>query len=227
MSQTLINRLLVSRPGKRISFINTQSVLTALILGLGALAFWFLTTTTVINLGVGQNMLKSELPELWMHGDVVVMVRHAERCDRSGNPCLGSSDGITVKGGYAALAVGAGLQQLGLGKAELIASPLIRTRQTADFIWGREVAIQHWLSECNSGFKDAVLEHKRPGKNLVLITHSGCIDQFERKMDVRAGARSSAYTEAFFVQVDGVHSVKMLGSLAAAAWKDMSSEQLH
>ncbi len=33
----------------------------------------------------------------------------------------------------------------------------------------------------------AVQAHKAGGENLILITHSGCIDQFERKVGVPGG----------------------------------------
>lgn len=186
---------------------------------------WFWAATPVVDLGVSSNMLKSGLYQRWAEGDVVVMVRHAERCDRSGNTCLGSLDGITKNGSNAALAVGSGLQQLGLVNTRMLASPLTRTRQTAEFISGRAVPTQNWLSECDSGFKDAVLANKKLNENLVLVTHSGCIDQFERKMGVHAADRSSDYTQALFVQVDGSHAPKILGSLDADQWKNLTIGQ--
>ena len=63
-----------------------------------------------------------------------------------------------------------------------------------------------------------MLAHKKAHENLVLITHSGCIDQFQRKLGVRAGQRDSAYTQAFFVKVDGKQAPRILGSLDAMDW---------
>jgi phosphohistidine phosphatase SixA len=186
---------------------------------LGAVVIWFSTATPVMDLGAGNNMIKSGLEEQWRQGSVVVMIRHAERCDRSANPCLGAADGITVDGSNAALAVGTGLRRLGLEKARMIASPLTRTRQTADFVSGQPVTTQDWVGECDDGFKGAVLAHKSDNENLILITHSGCIDHFERQMGVRAGSRSSAYTQAVFVQVDGKNKPRIIGSLNAAQWE--------
>ncbi|MCR8718710.1 histidine phosphatase family protein, partial [Pseudomonas syringae] len=54
-----------------------------------------------------------------------------------------------------------------------------------------------------------------------------CIDQFERKLGVPGGERSSEYAQAFFVQMDGSHRPKVLGSLNAGQWVNLSSEQFN
>ncbi|WP_410478256.1 histidine phosphatase family protein [Pseudomonas syringae group sp. J309-1] len=228
MSTTLINESVI--PGKTsfTAMFSGRSVMSvAAAIFAVVLIAWFYKATPVVDLSINNNFNNSKLYDRWVRGDVVVMVRHAERCDRSGNPCLGSADGITVKGSQSAQAVGVGLQQMGLENSRIIASPLTRTRQTADFILGRAVPTQSWASECNSGFKDAVLAHKQLAQNLVLITHSGCIDQFERKMGVRAGDRSSEYTQAVFVRVDGKHAPSIIGSMDAAQWKNMTIGQVN
>ncbi|WP_244657204.1 lipopolysaccharide core heptose(II)-phosphate phosphatase PmrG [Pseudomonas syringae] len=201
------------RPGR----LTMVRALAVAVVTLAALVGWWLTSTTVIDLSRSGSAW-SGLQQQWQQGRVVVMIRHAERCDRSAGACLGPLDGITINGQYAAQAVGAGLQALGLDHARLLASPMTRTRQTADLIGGRHVAAQVWVGKCESDFKDAVLGHKKAHENLVLMTHSGCIDQFERKMGVRADQRSSDYAQAVFVQVDGVHAPSILGELDAAQW---------
>ncbi len=207
---------------------NRKSILCLfVIIALGAVLVWFCTATPVPDLSAGSNLSQSKLYEEWARGDVVIMLRHAERCDRSNNPCLGSADSITISGSRAASAVGIGLQRLGLDKVQMIASPLTRTRQTADFIRGRSVQTQSWVGDCGNGFKDAVLKHKKTAENLVLITHSGCIDQFERKMGVRAGERSTDYIQALFVKMDGQQAPRIIGSLGAAHWKNIIPGQVH
>ncbi|QLG94746.1 histidine phosphatase family protein [Pseudomonas yamanorum] len=198
-------------------------------LGLAAIvvltaATWFFLAPRVPDLGDGNNLVQSGLNEQWMDGNVIVMVRHAERCDRSSNPCFGAPEGITVNGQQQALAVAKGFQKLGLDNATLISSPKTRTQQTADLIAGNTVTSQKWVGECNAGFRDAAMAHKKPGENLVLITHSGCIDHFERTMQVPAGQRSSDYAEAFFIAADGAHAPRILGSLSVTQWKIVMSE---
>ncbi|MGV6393779.1 histidine phosphatase family protein [Pseudomonas caspiana] len=226
MAHTLMIGSVPAQHASRMRRFNYGRIaLIASIVTLAMVSGWLLTATPVVDLGVSSNRLKSGLYQDWARGDVVVMIRHAERCDRSGNTCLGTADGITKTGSNAAVAVGSGLQRLGLENTRMLASPLTRTRQTADFIAGRAVPTQNWLSECDNGFKGAVMANKKLKENLVLITHSGCIDQFERKMGVHASDRSSEYTQAFFVQVDGTHAPKILGSLDAAQWKNLTIEQ--
>ncbi|HCS46020.1 MAG TPA: histidine phosphatase family protein [Pseudomonas sp.] len=228
MPHTLINDSLISRfVPHALRLHGKYLALIVITLVVGAVVLWFSTATPVMDLGAGNNMIKSELKEKWVQGSIVALVRHAERCDRSANPCLGDAEGITVNGSNAAIAVGTGLRQLGLDKARMIASPSTRTRQTADLISGRAVTTQDWVSECDSAFKEAVLAHKSRNENLILITHSGCIDHFERQMGVRAGERSSAYTQTLFVKVDGIHDPRILGSLNAAQWKELADAHLN
>lgn len=200
--------------------------LAVVVVTLAATLGWWLSSTTVIDLGRSGSAW-SGLQTQWQQGRVVVMIRHAERCDRSANPCLGPLDGITVQGQHAAQGVGAGFQALGLDRTRMLASPMTRTQQTADLIRGQQVAAQAWVGECDHGFKEAVLSHKSASENLVLLTHSGCIDQFERKMGVRAGQRSSDYAQALFVQVDGVHAPRIIGELDASQWAHMTGASIN
>lgn len=206
--------------------VNWRTLFAVFSLMLTTTLIWFSTTAQVSDLASGKNLVTSGLVEQWRHGDVVVMIRHAERCDRSANSCLGSPDGITVNGSHAASDVGEGLRRLGLDRTKLIASPLTRTQQTANYIAGQAVVPQGWAGDCNNHFKDAVVAHKIKGENLVLITHSGCIDHFERTMGVPAGERSSEYAEAFFVKMDGKSTPRILGSLNAVQWKSLANDQL-
>lgn len=192
---------------------------------LWAVGVWLLKSTPVVDLAAGGHWVESGLSSRWADGQVVVMIRHAERCDRSDSPCLASPDGITMPGSQAARAVGDGLRRtLGLANANLIASPLTRTQQTAEYIYGSAVPSQSWVGECDKGFEDAVLAHKKAHENLVLITHSGCIDHFERKLGVRAGQRDSAYAQAFFVAVDGKHAPRILGTLGPEQWAELAGD---
>jgi len=43
---------------------------------------------------------RHEVPTLraqWQKGEVIVLVRHLERCDRGNSPCLTDTDGITAR----------------------------------------------------------------------------------------------------------------------------------
>lgn len=194
---------------------------------LGALAVWFMAWPHVPDLSASGAMAKAGVYEGWKKGEVVVLIRHAERCDRSKAPCLAAPEGITINGSQAAAQVGKGLKSLGLAQTDIFASPLLRTQQTADWIVGNTVASQDWLKLCDKGFANNVLEHKSPNRNLVLVTHSGCIDQFEREQNVPGGERSIAYAQALFVSVSDKGLPRILGSISADEWQKVAQQAVN
>lgn len=184
-----------------------------------ALSTWLATRTHIMDLGNEQRLSDSGLLQDWAEGAVIVMIRHAERCDSAPGPCLDDPTGITVAGSQAANRVGQGLHQLGLNNADLFSSPKLRTRQTAHFILGQAVATEAWLEGCDNQFASEALAHKRPGHNLVLVTHNGCIDHFARQQNVVGGERESGYASALFVSVDGNGKARILGRLNEPDWQ--------
>ncbi|MGE8065783.1 histidine phosphatase family protein [Pseudomonas sp. NPDC089569] len=156
----------------------------------------------------------------WADGDVVVLVRHAERCDRSSNPCLGPADGITRAGSDAAALVGQGLQQLGMAQTEVFSSPMTRTVQTAHSMFGKDAQTQDWLASCGSSMSRDVVAHKRMGHNLVLVTHSNCISDFEAQTGFEH-AKTSEYGSALFVVFGADGQLQPLGIVNADDWSSM------
>ena len=124
------------------------------------------------------------LTRSWAQGDVIALVRHVERCDRSIAPCLGPVDGVTVRATDTARQLGADFQKMGLQNVDIYSSPLTRTRQTAGFMFERPVQAQDWLFNCRSTLLSDALKHKVAGRNLVLVTHSECMDQLEQSLHV-------------------------------------------
>ncbi|MPS98001.1 MAG: histidine phosphatase family protein [Pseudomonas sp.] len=186
---------------------------------LAALSTWLATRTHIVDLGNEQRLSDSGLLQDWAEGAVIVMVRHAERCDSAPGPCLDDPTGITVAGSEAATRVGQGLQHLGLANADMLSSPKLRTRQTAHFILGQAVPSEDWLERCDRSFVDDALARKRPGHNLVLVTHNGCIDHFQRAQKVAGGERDSGYASALFVSVDSTGKARILGRMNAPDWQ--------
>ncbi|ATP52216.1 histidine phosphatase family protein [Pseudomonas kermanshahensis] len=184
-----------------------------------ALTTWLATRTHIVDLGNEQQLSDSGLLQDWAEGAVIVMIRHAERCDSAPGPCLDDPTGITVAGTQAATRVGQGLHTLGLSNADVLSSPKVRTRQTAHFILGQAVPSAAWLESCDNQFADEALARKRPGHNLVLVTHNGCIDHFQRQQRVVGGERESGYASALFVSVDGNGKARILGRLNEPDWQ--------
>lgn len=206
----------------RWSSLALVTVAVCALLALVATARWA-TSTQVADLGSAQQMRSQGVYGEWAAGSVIVLVRHAERCDRSHAACLNDPTGITVAGSQAAEGVGAGLRQLGVDSADLLASPEVRTRQTAGFMFAKPIATQQWLAQCDRDFSQAAFAHKRAGHNLVLVTHSGCIDQFERTLGVAGGERSSSYASALFVTLGSNGKAKILGQMNATQWRKLEA----
>lgn len=223
MFNSSIEKVVLATPNRRRNLPSARSVLIGLCL-LGALASittWVATRTQVVDLGSDNQLDRSGVYSEWAKGAVIVLVRHAERCDRSRSPCLNDPAGITTAGSQAAEGVGDGLQTLGLGNARLLSSPEVRTRQTAHFMFGKAIATEEWVEQCDKNFTAAAVAHKRPDQNLVLVTHSGCIDQLERQLNVPGGERSSAYASALFVSVGANGKPRILGQMNAPEWQKL------
>ncbi|MGC1329611.1 histidine phosphatase family protein [Pseudomonas sp.] len=183
-----------------------------------AVAAWALHPTGAVDLADGKAMRHSGLKAAWQAGNVAVLVRHGERCDRSNNACLGDADGITLAGSRVASNVGDGLQALGMGNAQVLTSPLTRTQQTAMFMFGAAATPQDWLMNCRKTMLKDVVAHKQPGHNMVLVTHSECMNALEQQAGIHGGD-GPGYASALFVSIDPVTGTpKVLGDLNASEW---------
>ncbi|MFA7902451.1 histidine phosphatase family protein [Pseudomonas aeruginosa] len=206
-------------PRKRWLPRRAVTVALSLSLAVAASTSWFMTRTSIMDLGSEQQLSKSGLLQAWANGAVIVMIRHAERCDSAPGPCLDDPAGITVAGSQAAGRVGEGLKHLGLADADLLSSPKVRTQQTAHFILGQPVSTREWIGQCDGSFPAQALAAKRPEHNLVLVTHSGCVDQFARQQSVAGDEQDSGYASALFVSVDDNGKARILGRLNEPAWQ--------
>lgn len=185
-------------------------VVAALIAGF---VVWPLSPTNLRN----DHSASTELFSDWQAGEVVVLVRHGERCDRSSNTCAGPADGITLPGREVAAGVGSALLSMGMHSADIATSPLTRTAQTAQAMFGEGIAEQNWLVDCDTDMARDIKAHKAEGRNLVLITHSGCISRFEDAMGF-PHARDTEYASSLFVRLGANGKLKVLGRIDAQDW---------
>ncbi|WP_306452868.1 histidine phosphatase family protein [Pseudomonas alkylphenolica] len=176
---------------------------------------WNSTRAGALQLVSEQQIVSSGIYAEWAKGNVMILIRHAERCDHSHNTCLNDPAGITVVGSQVATEAGKGFQSLGLNKAHLLSSPEVRAQQTARFMFGMAIPVQDWLNQCDGSFASNAFSHKQPGHNLVLITHSSCIEQLEQTLQVRDSERSSAYASALFLAMDNSGKARVLGQINA------------
>ncbi len=173
--------------------------------------------TTPPDLSVGHRMLSSGVVSSWRDGDLIVLIRHEERCDRSSNPCLGPADGLTVAGTVIATAVGKAFQTLGMGNSDVLSSPATRTAQTSLFMFGKTELSPGPLAICGNAMADELLAHKANGRNLLLVTHSACISDLEKELGYPRAAHAE-YGSALFVKVDANGKLKALGVMNTKDW---------
>jgi phosphohistidine phosphatase SixA len=161
----------------------------------------------------------------WQLGNAIVLVRHLERCDRSDAPCLDGEDGITARSVGVGMALGEDFLQLGLGRAVVYNSPLARTDQTADVLFGGYSSDRDWLYHCrkNETLLNDIMHFKQPGTNLVLVTHSTCIARFEQSLGFSSDTPD--YGTAIFLDMDvGVKRPQVLGFLNAQDWEKIHGD---
>ncbi|SEI19284.1 Phosphohistidine phosphatase SixA [Pseudomonas asplenii] len=175
---------------------------------------------TPLNLAVQDHMHSTGVYAHWKAGDMIVLVRHAERCDRSSNPCLGPADGITQLGNHSASDVGNALQHIGMANTDVLSSPTTRTTQTARAMFGKTALTADWLLSCGPSLGQDALAHKAAHRNLVLVTHSGCIDDLEKQLGYRHPNKSE-YTSSVFVSVGADGQLSLLGTLNAEDWQSV------
>ena len=190
-----------------------------LLAALALLAVWLNRPAPATDLSRGSHFHDAGVLASWRQGELVVLVRHAERCDRSSNPCLAEASGITVEGSGVSSQVGEAFKRMGLAHTDVYASPLTRTSQTAAFMFGKGVTTQDWLRSCRTTLAHDMLMHKATARNLVLVTHSDCINELGKQLNASAADYDSQYASALFVSVDKTTGKPhLLGYLNADDW---------
>jgi phosphohistidine phosphatase SixA len=198
--------------------------LTILVISVGAVAFIILESNQIDSLLADDRKRLRILESHWALGNVVSLIRHTERCDRSENQCVLGNDGITIPGAKEAMKIGMAYKNLPARTTVIYNSPIKRTAQTADFMFGRKTTNRLWLVEkCRESLKENIFKHKKNGKNLILITHSGCINSLKNKHGATLIesnlSKSETYGYSVFLTVDKhTREINILGYLLASDW---------
>ena len=158
----------------------------------------------------------------WAKGDMIVLVRHVERCDHSSAACLVGNDGITERSRSVAVEVGAHFEQLGLNKADIYNSPMLRTAQTAAYMFNKVGTGEDWLISCKGTMLRDALAHKVAGRNLILVTHSECMEQLEK--DLKLSGSTPGYGASLFISAETPQTPRMLGFIDASDWQSVTSK---
>lgn len=212
----LSRKLPTALTSRLIKLVTATTTLVIAVLVMG----FVLWPRSPINLATAGSEVTSSLVDRWQAGEVAVLVRHTERCDQSSNPCLGPADGITRVGSDAAAAVGQGFMHLGMAQTDVLSSPATRTAQTSHYMFGKDAVTQEWLVSCGKTLRNDVVAHKQTRRNLVLVTHSGCISDFEAQAGFEH-AKTSKYGSSLFVHIAADGQLQVLGVVNATDWQSL------
>ena len=189
-------------------------------------------TDTLIHITKSNSIGSFNLSTHWAQGNVVALIRHAERCDHSDNPCLDGVTGITSRGMDTAIEVGENFEQfLPSADAIIFNSPLKRTSQTAQLMFSGKSTSQNWLHEnCKERFLEDILKHKPDRVNMVLVTHSTCINNLrsldhKKLIPINAGEDKNYALTVFLIISKESEVAFVLGYVNANDWESLSHKK--
>ncbi|HDT5257780.1 TPA: histidine phosphatase family protein [Escherichia coli] len=169
----------------------------AAIAGLGTHAAWSSNGLPRID-----NKTLARLARLAQQHPVVVLFRHAERCDRSTNQCLSDKTGITVKGTQDARELGNAFSA-DIPDFDLYSSNTVRTIQSATwFSAGKKLTVDKRFLQCGNEIYSAIkdLQRKAPDKNIVIFTHNHCLTYIAK--DKRDATFKPDYLDGLVMHVE-------------------------
>jgi hypothetical protein len=203
-------------------FARYQNVVVVLASALLAvpLVLWLLSPAAVPDLAHGNVAGARGLVDGWAKGEVIVLVRHVERCDHSKAACLGDREGITDRARAVAVGLGARFEQLGLDNVDLYNSPRVRTAQTAGYMFSKVSAGDDWLFDCRHDLLRNALAHKVAGRNLILVTHSECMQAMETAL--QRPTSTFGYGASLFVSTAEPTAPRLLGFIEAPDWHSVT-----
>lgn len=119
----------------------------------------------------------SYLTDRWAEGGVILIQRHATKCLIEGPDCPDGNEVLTELGRIESEALGEGLKHALGGEFEVRHSYLSRTYDTAHIAFDTSTRSRALEKPCKETFNNYIREVEVPaGSNLVLVTHSSCIN---------------------------------------------------
>lgn len=200
----------IKTPVKRFSAIVAAA-------GLAFSAHYILSEPVPVDLSKSPFALTGRMLHEWEEGDLIVFVRHLERCSRVDAACLeDEANGITERSTVTGLDMREHFATLGLHKTDMYSSPLTRTAQTSALLFAEPVAHQDFLYQCEEDFVQNAVAKKTPGRNLVLVTHSSCLDEVNEHLALAEVDYN--YGVAVFLNVESPARQQVLGFIDSDDW---------
>jgi phosphohistidine phosphatase SixA len=170
----------------------------------------------------------------WNKGELLILMRHTEKCSAVENACPPGDEGITETGRAQAKLIGDGLRGLGANSvepdaelnAEIFYSPALRTTQTAKTAFtGDMQPLASLVEGCKSNWLEKIKSFKNPGSNLILVTHSSCLNALsdedqDRILDFNAG-HDRFYGMSVFLRQNEKGRIEKLGCMLPSQWQEI------
>ncbi|MCV3038864.1 lipopolysaccharide core heptose(II)-phosphate phosphatase [Escherichia coli] len=124
----------------------------------------------------------NDVAEINQKHQLIFLIRHGERCDRSTNICLSERDGITINGANKAQQYGNAFSKM-FPDYGLYSTDTVRTIQTASFFSGGKTATIPDISTCDDDAVNNILEISQSDNITVIFTHNHCLSKIAKKMN--------------------------------------------
>ena len=111
---------------------------------------------------------------------------------------------------------------IALDQADIYNSPMMRTAQTAGYMFNKVGVGEDWLVHCRGNMLRDALAHKVAGRNLILVTHSECMAQLEKNL--KLSTETLGYGASLFISAKKSQPPRMLGFIEASDWRSVTTE---
>ena len=169
------------------------------------------------------------LHQRWAEGGVILVQRHATKCLVEGPDCPDGNEALTDLGRLESKALGSGLKHALGGKYAVLHSDLTRTTDTAQIAFGSSNRSRDLEKPCKETFNQHIRDLQMPaGENLVLVTHSSCINSLRsrngrRLLGFNAG-RSWNFGLSAFVERGADGHNEPIGCMRPMDWAEMAPD---
>ena len=167
-----------------------------------------------------------EIVNSWQRGDLIILVRHTEKCSKSEPGCSPDDPGLTAAGFDQPRQIGAKIRALGPAESDIYYSPTTRTELTARTAFtGDMQPLGFLLDDCAVDLMAKASRLKKQAVNLVLVTHSHCLNELrgdyrQPLLEFNAGD-DAYYGVALFFNHTGNGDAEMVSCAAPEHWEEI------
>jgi len=166
----------------------------------------------------------NRLVSQWQKNNVIMVLRHATKCEKDVPPCIDGNEVLTQRGRLEAALIGEGVQSSLMGEYLVSHSYLNRTRDTALIAFGTSTPKAELSKSCKLSFENYV-QSLETNTNHILVTHSSCINSLkrldgERLIGFNTG-KDPHFGIAAFLENKPEGKPELIGCMWPTNWADM------